>query len=254
MNELAMTKGMVNSSDGEVMIKVRDLHVQYRAYRDRARRLRTRFLGGGRDLVNIDAIKGVDLEVSRGEVVGIVGSNGSGKSTLLRAIAGLQPAARGEVLTRVQPVLLGVGSALKAELSGRRNITIGGLALGLSRSELEELCPSIVEFADLGDAIDRPLKTYSSGMRARLHFAIATAISPEILLLDEALAVGDKSFKERSLERLHSRRQQAGAVVLVSHSLNEVSKICTRAVWLDSGAVRSEGEVAHVVGEYSRAD
>lgn len=143
---------------------------------------------------------------------------------------------------------------MKGNLSGRRNIVIGGLALGLSKREVESLSPSIIEFAGLEEAIDRPLRTYSSGMRARLQFSIATAVIPEILLLDEALAVGDKQFKERSKVRIEELRGAAGVVFLVSHSLGEITRSATRVIWIEKGEIVLDGEPKEVVSAYKRSD
>jgi teichoic acid transport system ATP-binding protein len=148
-------------------------------------------------------------------------------------------------------MLLGVGAALHSELSGRRNITIGCLALGLSRRDVAEKEAEIIEFAGLVDFIDLPMRTYSSGMKARLHFAIATAVTPEILLIDEALAVGDKEFKKKSSARIQEIRDRAGTVILVSHNLAEIKQTCTRAIWLENGMVAMDGPATEVVAAYS---
>lgn len=237
---------------GLLMIRTKDLHVTYRVRQDRSVPLRSRVAHptGSRDRIDVHAVRGVNLDVGAGETLGIVGSNGSGKSSFLRALAGLQPPSSGDVLTRNQPVLMGVGSALNQNLSGRRNIIIGGLALGMKRSEVEERMPEIIEFSGLNDAIDRPMRTYSSGMRARLHFAIATSQTPKILLLDEALSVGDKAFKAQCIERLGRMREQAGVVVMATHSLSEVKSNCTRAVWIKDGTVVADGNPDDVVAAY----
>jgi teichoic acid transport system ATP-binding protein len=150
-------------------------------------------------------------------------------------------------------VLLGVGAALNPELSGRRNVYLGGTALGLRRREVDELLDSIVGFAGLREFIDMPIRAYSSGMQARLQFAIATSVRPDILLIDEALAVGDEGFQHRSRERVEELVASAGTVFLVSHSLQSVVEMCQRAVWLDAGQVRMDGPVEEVVKAY-RAD
>jgi teichoic acid transport system ATP-binding protein len=180
----------------------------------------------------------------------LIGSNGSGKSTLLRSIAGLQAKESGEVYVRGEASLLGVGATLKKELSGYRNAMLGGLAMGLSRAEVEERIPKVARFAGLGDAMGRPMRTYSSGMRARLAFAIATLRVPDILLIDEALAVGDKKFKRRSLNRISQIQHDAGTVVMVSHNTNEIRKTCTRVVWLEQGVIAMDGPMEEVLDAY----
>lgn len=240
-----------STTDG-LVLRAEDLWVSYRAYQSRSRDLRSRLTRPwqGREFITVEAVRGVSFSLARGEALGIIGSNGSGKTTLLRALAGLQTPTTGAVWGIAYPVLLGVGPALKPGLTGRRNIRLGALALGLSRSQVAEYEPHIIEFAALGEAIDRPMKTYSQGMRQRLQFAIATAVQPQILLLDEALAVGDRAFKKRSLRRLKELRQNAAAVVLVAHAMGEIRHACDRALWLDEGRIRAEGEPDRVIEEY----
>lgn len=199
----------------------------------------------------VHAVRSVSAVVRRGEAVGIIGRNGSGKSTLLRAIAGLVPVSHGQVWSTAPPTLLGVDAALLPNLSGDRNIELGCLALGLNRREIRDLKDSIVEFSGIGEAIHRPMRTYSSGMGSRLRFAIATAKVPEILLIDEALNTGDAEFRRRSEERLRALRDSAGTVFLVSHTLGAIQKTCTRALWLDDGVLRMDGPVQQVIDAYT---
>lgn len=232
-----------------------DIHVTYRVFQDQRPTLRrvvaNRFRP--RPYRPLKAVRGVSIEAYPGDAVGIIGRNGSGKSTLLRALAGLLPVSQGAVYARSTPVLLGVSAALQQELSGRRNIFLGGTALGLSRRELEERFDDIVRFAGLEDFIDLPLRAYSSGMVARLQFSIATTIRPDILLIDEALAVGDAEFKKKSEERIEELLETAGTIFLVTHSLGMVEKICTRAFWLDKGEVKAQGETDKVMAAYQDA-
>lgn len=238
----------------QTTIVTRDLHVVYRVYEDRKIRLSDVVAGRirSRPFREIHAVRGVSIEACSGEMIGIVGRNGSGKSTLMQALAGLLPATTGAVYASSQPVILGVSAVLRPALSGRRNVMIGGLALGMTREEVEAGFDDIVAFAGLEEFIDLPMRAYSSGMRARLHFAIATAVTPEILLIDEALAVGDKEFKEKSMARVREMRQRAGTVFLVTHSLTEVRENCTRAIWMDQGVVQADGDPAEVVDQYEK--
>jgi len=199
----------------------------------------------------VHAVRSVSAVVRRGEAVGIIGKNGSGKSTLLRAIAGLVPVRHGKVWSVAPPTLLGVDAALLPNLSGDRNIVLGCLALGLNRREIRDMKDGIIEFAGLGEAIHRPMRTYSSGMGSRLRFAIATAKVPDILLIDEALNTGDAEFRRRSEERLRSLRDEAGTVFLVSHTLGAIQKVCTRALWLDDGVLRMDGATDTVIAAYT---
>jgi teichoic acid transport system ATP-binding protein len=201
----------------------------------------------------VHAVKGVSFAAFEGEAIGVIGSNGSGKSTLLRAIAGLLPVDRGAVYTKGQPSLLGVNAALLNDLSGERNVVLGCLAMGLSRAEVLRRCPEIIEFSginDRGDFSSLPMRTYSSGMAARLRFAIAAAKSHDVLLIDEALATGDAQFRRRSEERVRQLQEEAGTVFLVSHQIATVLAMCERTIWLESGVIRKDGPTADVVAAY----
>ncbi len=244
--------GGLMEPDPAVTVSVSDAHVYYRVYEDPAEGLRQSFSRGRlrRRHHVIRAVRGVTLEVRESETLGVIGTNGSGKTTLLSAMTGLLPLESGTIRGRSRPSLLGVSSALRPALSGRRNILIGGLALGLSRPEIDDRMDEIIDFAGLRGAIDRPMSSYSSGMRARLHFAIATARIPDILLIDEALAVGDEEFRRRSAERIDEIRSGAGSVVLVTHSMDEIERCCDRVAWLDAGLLRAVGDPAEVVGDY----
>ncbi|HBF26978.1 MAG: teichoic acid ABC transporter ATP-binding protein [Actinobacteria bacterium] len=233
-------------------IEIRDMHVTYRLFTQVKPGFRAMVQSGfsGRRFVPVEALRGVSLSVERGEAVGIIGRNGSGKSTFLRALAGLLPLASGEVLTTSEPMLLGVNSALRPGLSGRQNVSLGLSALGFTRDEVAAMTDEVTEFADIGDFIDHPMLTYSSGMRARVHLAIATTVRPDILLIDEALAVGDKNFRARSYGRLNELQEQAGVIMLVSHSLSEILRVSTRVVWIEDGLIRMDGEPKDVVAAY----
>lgn len=237
-------------------IVARDLHVRYVVYAEQRLGIRE-LVGRGfrqRRSVDVHAVQGVSFEIARGEAVGLLGSNGSGKSTLLRTIAGLQTPSSGQALVSAQPRLLGVGATLKPTLSGHRNIVLGGLAMGMRHAEIEAAVAEVVEFAELHDAIERPLKTYSSGMRSRLAFGIATLRAPEIMLIDEALAVGDRRFRKKSLARLRAMQQQAGTIMMVTHNLSEIRQTCSRAIWLEGGRIQADGPAAEVVDLYESVD
>lgn len=235
----------------ELSVRVTDLHIEFEVFSDRRAGLRQRLAtkeGSGRRV--IEAVNGVSFETRRGEAIGVIGSNGSGKSTLLSALAGLIKPTSGEILVSCEPKLLGVGAVLLNGATGIRNIRLGCLALGMSSDELDDRVAEIVEFTGLGEAIDRPLKTYSAGMRARLHFAIATAVQPEILLVDEALSVGDKEFRKKSRAKIESLLANAGTLFLVSHSTKQIERLCTRGLWLEKGKILADGPVTDVVAEY----
>ena len=238
-----------------ITVRVEDVHVCYRVYEEPSAELKHSFARGRmrRRYRTIRAVRGVSLDLHESETLGLVGPNGSGKTTLLSAMTGLLPLESGTIRGRSRPSLLGVSSALRPTLSGRRNILIGGLALGFTRVEIESRMDEIIDFAGLQGAIDRPMRTYSSGMRARLHFAIATARIPEILLIDEALTVGDEEFRRQSAKRIDEVRAAAGSVVLVTHNLAEIERFCDRVAWLDSGELRALGEPVKVVEAYLAA-
>jgi teichoic acid transport system ATP-binding protein len=230
------------------------VHVDYEIFEERRAALRQRFTtreGTGRSVIH--AVRGVSFDVHEGESVGIIGSNGSGKSTLMAAIAGLLPMASGEVLVSDEPKLLGVGATLIPAATGIRNIRLGCLALGMSAEDVDRQLDDIVEFTELGEAVHRPLRTFSSGMRARLHFAIATSVVPRILLIDEALAVGDRHFREKSSERIDELLRGAGVLLLVSHSMAEIRERCVRGIWLEQGVIRHDGPIDDAIADYERA-
>ncbi|WGT47043.1 ABC transporter ATP-binding protein [Tessaracoccus lacteus] len=234
------------------VVIVDDLHVKYRVFASgkAAGSARSGLLNLTRGVREVHALKGVSLTAYENETIGVVGSNGSGKSTLMRALTGLTPPASGAVYARSRPNLLGVGAALLPNLSGSRNIILGGLAMGFSREEMEELKPQIAEFADLGDSLDLPMRTYSSGMQARLKFSIAAARSHDILIIDEALAVGDKAFRKRSEARIRELATEAGTIFLVSHSMTSIRDTCARTIWINRGVLEMDGPTDEVVRAY----
>ena len=193
----------------------------------------------------------ISLQIKQGEVLGIIGRNGCGKSTLLRTISGIYRPSEGTVKSRGQLFLLaGIRIGFTGNLTGRENAYLYGSILGHSRQKMDELMPSIIEFSELHEYIDMPLRTYSSGMTARLGFSVATAVQPEILLIDEVLAVGDQEFKERSKERILEMVDNAGTVVIVSHSFGLLKTICDRLILLENGSIKASGDPAHVIEVY----
>lgn len=234
------------------VVLVEDLHVTYRVFATgrAANGTRGGMLSRTRGIREVNALRGVSFVAYENESIGVIGSNGSGKSTLMRAVTGLTPASAGSVYAASRPNLLGVGAALMPNLSGEQNILLGGLALGFKKTEIAELRDQIVSFAALERVIDLPMRTYSSGMQARLKFAIATAKRHEILIVDEALAVGDKRFRRRSEERIREIQENAGTVFLVSHSMGSIRNTCARTIWLRDGQVAMDGDTETVVTAY----
>ncbi|MER6912166.1 ABC transporter ATP-binding protein [Streptomyces sp. NPDC000594] len=208
-----------------------------------------------RGMREVHAVRGVTFTAYRGEAIGLIGTNGSGKSTLLRAIAGLLPTERGRVYTDGQPSLLGVNAAMMSDLTGERNVILGGLAMGMSREEIRERYQSIVDFSGInekGDFITLPMRTYSSGMGARLRFSIAAAKNHDVLMIDEALATGDRKFQIRSEKRIRELRKEAGTVFLVSHSNKSIRDTCDRVLWLEHGRLLMDGPTDEVLKAYEK--
>ncbi len=200
------------------------------------------------------ALQDISLSIGRGETFCVIGENGSGKSTFLQLVAGILAPSSGtaEIRGRVA-ALLELGSGFNPEFSGRDNVYLNAAILGLSRAQIDERFPQIVAFAEIGDFLEQPVKTYSSGMVVRLAFAVAIHVEPEILLVDEALAVGDIYFRQRCLRKVHELRQQGVTILFVSHSMGDVKAIGDRTLWLDHGRIRDLGPTDAVVGRYLAA-
>jgi teichoic acid transport system ATP-binding protein len=236
-----------------VAVRMNDVHVKYRVYEDPMLRLRdvvARRTIRRRVRRSIHALRGVDLTICEGESVALIGHNGAGKSTLARVIAGLQPLDAGTLEVAGLPRLLGVQAMLNTAWSGRQSIEVGLIALGLPRTDALARVATVAEAARLTDELDLPVSTYSSGMRARLHFAISTEVAGDILVIDEALAAGDARFRKAAQERIRDRLTESRTIVLVSHSMTAVRELCDRAVLLDAGVVRADGPVDEVVAAY----
>jgi lipopolysaccharide transport system ATP-binding protein len=201
----------------------------------------------------VEAIRGVNIRIAAGERVALIGHNGSGKSTLLRALAGIYPLASGEmkVVGRIG-TLLDIGLGFETESTGRENIYFRGMTLGYSRKQLRAAEQEIVDFADLGEFIDLPMRTYSSGMYVRLGFAVSTQFSPDILLVDEVFGAGDASFSKRAVDRMLNIVNNAGIFVLATHEMSLVERVCQRVIWLDRGLIVRDGPPNIVLPEYYR--
>ncbi|MGW7159266.1 ABC transporter ATP-binding protein [Paenibacillus taichungensis] len=197
------------------------------------------------------ALKNVSFTAYPGDVIGIIGSNGAGKSTLCRVISGLiKPDSGSITLNAKVSALLALGTGFNQELTGRENIILNGMMLGYSHHQIKGLMKQIVEFAELGDFIDQPIKTYSSGMKARLGFSVAVAVESQILILDEVLSVGDKNFRQKANEKIKELVGKAGLVIIVSHSMDYVEKNCNKVLWIDKGELKAFGEPADIVERY----
>lgn len=203
-----------------------------------------------KSMVSVSAVRGVDLTVREGEFVGIIGRNGSGKSTLLRMLAGVEPPTSGSIYTSARPQLLGVSAALMSDLTGAENIKLGFLALGMSPGQAEELLPAAAELSALGEAVDLPMRTYSSGMSARLKFAISVMAEPKILMIDEALSTGDATFSKRSKAKMDELLEDAGTVFMVNHAPRTIENVCSRVIWMEKGRIVLDGDTKEVSALY----
>jgi ABC-2 type transport system ATP-binding protein/lipopolysaccharide transport system ATP-binding protein len=244
----ATERGHVNS-----IISAHDVSKHYRIHRDRPGSLKEAVVRRGRNRTIRDfwALKDVSLEIKRGSFFGLIGHNGSGKTTLLKLMAGIHEPTSGHLAVNGRvSALLELGSGFHPELSGRENIYLNGAILGLSRKEMNLAVDGIIEFSDIGDFIDAPVKILSSGMYVRLGFAVAVHVAPEILLIDEVIAVGDEAFQRKCLEHLYELRRAGTTIVLVSHSLPLVEGLCDEVGWLDHGNLMEAGEATEVCWSY----
>lgn len=227
----------------------------FRIYQQRSSTLKQAVLRRGREeFEEFWALRDVSFDVPAGTTLGLIGANGAGKSTMLKVLSRILVPDRGKVEMHGRvSALLELGAGFHPELSGRENVFLNGTILGMSQTELLRRFDDIVEFAGLEKAIDHAVKTYSSGMQARLGFSVAVAIEPDILIVDEVLAVGDEEFQRRSLERMNELRSGGRTAIFVSHGLAQVQQICDRAVWLDHGQVQAEGDTEDVINAYLRS-
>ena len=234
----------------DAVLRTSDLGKEYRLY-DSPRQRLAALLTGRASYRSQWALQGVSFELHRGQCMGVVGDNGAGKSTLLKLIAGTLRPSTGSVaqLGRVTAILE-LGAGFHPEFSGRDNLFFGGSLIGIGQAQMQKLQDSIIEFSELGDAVDRPVKTYSSGMAVRLAFALVTAVEPDVLIVDEALAVGDQHFQKKCVERIEAFRRNGCTILFCSHSLYHVRQLCDVALWLDGGRQQSWGPTERVLAAY----
>lgn len=237
--------------ESAVTVVADNLRMRYKVQRtDRKRRKGLLGKLTRKQMVSVAALRGVSFVARSGEFIGVIGRNGSGKSTLLRTLAGLEAPSSGTVLTSSRPVLLGVGAALIPDLTGAQNVRLGALAMGLSPAQADAAFDEVVELSALGEAIDLPMRTYSSGMGSRLKFAISLAADPSILMIDEALATGDATFAERSKRAMDEMLTRAGTVFLVNHAAQTIESMCSRAIWMERGQMVLDGDAVEVARKY----
>lgn len=234
----------------DLAIEVKDVHISYRILNNISIRS-TLFHRKTRDEV-FEAVKGVSFEVEKGGILGIIGKNGSGKSTLLRSIAGVFSPNEGVIDLHDHSVsLMALGVGFKPLLTGRANIMLSGLLLGFSEKEIKEKTEEIIEFAELGDFIDKPVRTYSSGMNSKLAFAITAMLETDIMLVDEVLSVGDERFKKKSLAKMRELiTNKDRTVIIVSHSIETLNELCDQVMWMNDGEIKEIGEPEIVLEHY----
>ncbi len=237
-----------------IAVSVKDLGLTYTTSIDKKPTLKARLKTVGRGKKHtrvVRALNEIDIEVHYGTVLGIIGSNGAGKSSLMRVISGIVPPTQGrvEVFGSVS-TLLALGVGFNPSMTGRDNVYLGGLAAGMSREEIDKSFNAIADFSELGEAIDAPMRTYSSGMYARLAFSVAAVVEPDILIIDEALSTGDAKFKEKSLNRIKELRTSDRALILVSHALATIEDICNEVIWLNKGKLMMRGNPTEVITAY----
>ena len=230
----------------QVAVKVENLSVTYRTSYEKVPTFKSalkRMGKGERVVKEVEALQNVSFEITHGTVLGIVGHNGAGKSTLMRAISGILPPSQGriEVHGRIS-TLLALGVGFNPALSGRENVMLGGLAAGLTRDEVNAKYEEIADFAELGDFIEMPMRTYSSGMFSRLAFSVAVHMEPDVLIIDEALSAGDAKFKKKAAVKMDELMGQARTLLLVSHALSTIKDMCNDAIWLDHGKLMRRGD------------
>lgn len=240
--------------ENNAIIRLEDVTVRYRVPSERINTFKEyaiRRIQGRVHHREFMALEHIHLEVQPGEVFGVIGNNGAGKSTLLKVVARVLFPTHGRVIVRgrVAP-LLELGAGFHPELTGRENIFLNGAILGFTRKEMEQNFQRIVDFAELGEFIEAPIRTYSSGMWARLGFAVATDERPDILLVDEILAVGDEHFQQKCTKRIQQYREEGTTILLVAHNMELIQSMCQRVVWLDHGHIAAIGQPAEVVRAY----
>ena len=237
-----------------IAVSVKDLGLTYTTSIDKKPTLKARIKTVGRGKKHtrvVRALNEINVDVHYGTVLGIIGSNGAGKSSLMRVISGIVPPTQGriEVFGSVS-TLLALGVGFNPSMTGRDNVYLGGLAAGMSRDEIDKNFDAIADFSELGEAIDAPMRTYSSGMYARLAFSVAAVVEPDILIIDEALSTGDAKFKEKSLNRIKELRTSDRALILVSHALATIEDICNEVIWLNKGKLMMRGKPSEVIAAY----
>jgi teichoic acid transport system ATP-binding protein len=232
-------------------VVVKNLTKRYKLYSNNKEKLKDIFLPKNYGEAFF-ALRNVSFEAEQGDVIGFVGINGSGKSTLSNIIAGIVPQTSGDIEIEGQASLIAVAAGVNGELTGRENIELKCLMMGFTKEKIKELEPDIIEFSELGKFIDQPVKSYSSGMKSRLGFAISVNTDPDVLIIDEALSVGDKAFAEKCLAKMNEFKERGKTMFFVSHSIGQMKQFCQKGIWLENGEVKMTGSIEEVIPAYEK--
>ena len=243
---------MANKKENDIAIKVSHMTKNFKLYSDKPNTLKERIVRGWKNKTEVRTVlKDINLEIKKGETVALIGVNGSGKSTLLKLMTKIIYPNKGTLKTYGKLTsLLELGAGFHPDFTGRENIYFNAAIFGLTRQEIDARLQSIIDFSELGDFIDSPVRTYSSGMYMRLAFSVAINVDAEILLIDEILAVGDQHFQEKCFAKLEELAKSNMTIVIVSHSLGSIRKLCNRAIWINNGEVAMDGKCSDVISEY----
>ncbi|MFB9768869.1 ABC transporter ATP-binding protein [Lactiplantibacillus modestisalitolerans] len=233
-------------------IKVQNVTKEFDLFKTRSDQLKAFFSISNQPIPEFWALKGISLEVHPGETLGLIGVNGSGKSTLSNIISGVIPQTTGVVDVRGDTSIVAINSGLRGQLTGLENIRLKALMMGMTNKEIDDMLDDIIAFADIGDFVYQPVKSYSSGMKSRLGFSIAVHINPDILIIDEALSVGDDTFYQKCVEKIQQFKDEGKTIVFVSHSLKQIEKLCDRVAWIQYGDLKQIGKTKEVVGDYRK--
>lgn len=234
-----------------ISVRFKNVSKKYKMYRSNSEKILDIILPGGYG-DDFYALQNISFEASTGDVIGVIGVNGAGKSTLSNLITGIIPPTTGTIDLYGETSLIAINSGLNNELSGLENIELKCLMLGFTKKQIKELTPQIIEFADIGQFIDQPVKKYSSGMKSRLGFAISVNVDPDILVIDEALSVGDQTFADKCFEKMNEFKDAGKTIFFISHSMGQVKKFCEKAMWLEAGEIKQYGAIDDVLPNYEK--